>query len=68
MSVAEWFDLDLLTKKFVPGPGFTGTTHEPISSGNVTGSIVTGGTFTWYRLFHFGGTVNTQGVELKPMY
>jgi hypothetical protein len=65
MSVAEWFGLDPFAKKFVPGPGFTGTTHEPISIGDVTDSIVTGGTFTWYRLFHFGGTPNIQGVELK---
>jgi hypothetical protein len=65
MSVAEWFGLTPLPKKFVPGPGFSGTTHEPVLSGNVTGSIVTGRTFTWYRIFHFGGTPNNQGVELK---
>jgi hypothetical protein len=65
MSVGEWFDLIPLTKKFVPGPGFSGSTHDPVSSGNVMASNVTGGIFTWYRLFHFGGTPNNQGVELK---
>jgi hypothetical protein len=65
MSVAKWFGLNPLSKRFVPGPGFSGSTHQPVSSGNVTGSIVTGGTFTWYRLYHFGGTPNNQGVELK---
>jgi hypothetical protein len=65
MSVAEWFGLNPLSKKFVPGPGFSGTTHEPVSSGNVTDSNLTGGTFTWYQLFHFGRTPNNQGVELK---
>jgi hypothetical protein len=65
MSVDDWFGLNPLTKKFVPGPGFSGTTHHPISSGNVTGMIVTNGIFTWYRLFHFGCTPNNQGVKLK---
>jgi hypothetical protein len=38
---------------------------QPIASGNVTASNVTGGTYTYYQVFHFGGTPNTQGVELK---
>jgi hypothetical protein len=40
-------------------------TIQPIASGNVTASNVTGGTYTWYQVFNFGGTPNTQGVELK---
>jgi hypothetical protein len=66
MSVGEWFDLIPLSKKLVPGPGFIGSfTHDPILSGNVTAPNVTGGTFTWYRLFHFGGTPNNHDVELR---
>jgi hypothetical protein len=74
MSVGEWFDLVPLTNFFVrksdvigpaanpdPNVGLT----QPIASGNVTASNVTGGTYTWYQIFNFAGTPNTQGAELK---
>jgi hypothetical protein len=44
-----------------PNVGLT----QPIASGNVTASNVTGGTYTWYQVFRFGGNTDTQGVELK---
>jgi hypothetical protein len=74
MSVGEWFDLVPLSNFFVrksdvigpaaspdPNVGLT----QPIASGNVTASNVTGGTFTWYQVFNFAGAPNTQGAELK---
>jgi hypothetical protein len=44
-----------------PNVGLT----QPIASGNVTASNVTGGTYTWYQVFRFAGAPNTQGAELK---
>jgi hypothetical protein len=70
MSVGDNFTLVPLSNFFVkkstfPGPDPNLGTIQPIASGNVTASNVTGGTYTWYQVFHFGGNTNTQGVELK---
>jgi hypothetical protein len=70
MSVGDSFTLLPLSKFFVkktvvPGPDPNLGQIQPIASGNVTGSNVSGGTYTWYQVFHFGGNANTQGVELK---
>jgi hypothetical protein len=70
MSTGDWFTLVPLSNFFVrkttgatPDPNLG--TIQPIASGNVTGTNITGGTYSWYQVFHFGGTPNTQGVELK---
>jgi hypothetical protein len=70
MSVGEWFDLLPLSKYYVrksitPGPETNLGAILPTSSGSVTASNVTGGTYTYYRLFRFEGTPSNQGVELK---
>jgi hypothetical protein len=70
MSTGDWFTLVPLSNFFVrkstgAGPDPNLGTIQPIASGNVTASNVTGGTYTWYQVFRFGGTPNTQGVELK---
>jgi hypothetical protein len=70
MSVGDSFTLLPLSKYFVRKSITAGTETNlpailPVSSGNVTASNVTGGTFTYYRLFRFEGTPNNQGVELK---
>jgi hypothetical protein len=73
MSVAEWFVLNPLTKKFVlraPGPNTNvGETH-PIAYGliqndafNNFGNVT--GHYTWYRLSHYAGITGTQGKELR---
>jgi hypothetical protein len=75
MSVAESFSLFSLSKYFVvkqtsPGPNTNVGVTLPIASGliendaiNRTGGVT--GYYTWYRLSHYGGTANTQGVELR---
>jgi hypothetical protein len=70
MSVGDSFTLVPLSNFFVkksafPGPDPNLGSIQPISSGNVTASNITGGIYTWYQVFHFGGNTNTQGVELK---
>jgi hypothetical protein len=79
MSVGDSFTLLPLSKYFVrksdavgpaaspdPNVGLT----EPIASGRIEtdGTVVSGGAtgnYTWYRLSHFGGTPNNQGLEFR---
>jgi hypothetical protein len=74
MSTGDWFTLVPLSNFFVrksnvigpaaspdPNVGLT----QPIASGNVTASNVTGGTYTWYQVFNFAGVPNIQVAELK---
>jgi hypothetical protein len=76
MSVGDSFTLVLSSKYFVrksdqqPGPQTNLGQINPIASGfiqvsgvNRTGNPV--GMYTWYRLSHFTGSPNTQGVELR---
>jgi hypothetical protein len=75
MSVAENFSLFPLSKYFVtktagPSPNPNVGETQPIASGliqndgiNIIGGVT--GTYTWYRLSQYGGTPNTQGVELR---
>jgi hypothetical protein len=75
MSVGDSFTLLPLSKYFVkrstvPGPETNLGLIQPIASGfiqvdgiNRTGNPV--GMYTWYRLSHFTGSPNTQGVELR---
>jgi hypothetical protein len=76
MSTGDWFTLVPLSNYFVrksqvsPGPQTNLGLTQPIDSGliqvdaiNLTGNPV--GMFTWYRLSHFSGSPNTQGVELR---
>jgi hypothetical protein len=76
MSVGDSFTLVPLSNFFVkksqvsPGPETNLGITQPIDSGfiqvdaiNRTGNPV--GMFTWYRLSHFSGSPNTQGVELR---
>jgi hypothetical protein len=75
MSVAENFSLFPLFKYFVtkaPGPNpnpNVGVT-QPIASGLIENDGVNNiggvtGNYTWYRLSYYGGTPNTQGVEVR---
>jgi hypothetical protein len=75
MSVAEYFGLLPLSKYFVTKTTGAGQqtnvgVTQPIASGriendaiNITGGVT--GNYTWYSLSHYGGTENTQGVELR---
>jgi hypothetical protein len=77
MSVGDSFTLvplsDFFVRKKVSLPGNPDPNFgliQPIASGfiqtdaiNKTGDVV--GTFTWYRLSHFEGSPNIQGVELR---
>jgi hypothetical protein len=68
MSVGDSFTLVPLSNFFVKkstsaGPDPNLGTIQPIASGNVTASNVTGGTYTWYQVFHFGGNANTQAFD-----
>jgi hypothetical protein len=68
MSVGESFTLVPLSNFFVKRtelPDPNSLPIPPLTSGNVQGPSVTGGTYTWYQVFNFAGTPNLQGVELK---
>jgi hypothetical protein len=73
MSVAEWFGLNPLTKKFVeraPGHNTNLGETQPLASGliqngafNNVGNVT--GNYTWYQLSHYADTTGTQGKELR---
>jgi hypothetical protein len=74
MSVAEWFGLDPLGKKFATlsstSPKSNVSESQPIVSERIENdgiNIVENvtGNYSWYHPNHFGGADNTQAKELK---